>query len=62
MVLSLLGFDLVMSSDPHWVSTLFGAYTFVKAFYIGLGALDYPCRHRSPQSWEALPFEPFAFS
>jgi len=38
-VLSLIGFDLVMSMDPHWVSTLFGAYHFVKAFYVGLGAL-----------------------
>jgi hypothetical protein len=25
--------------DPHWISTLFGAYHFVKAFFIGLGAL-----------------------
>ena len=39
LVLSLIGYDLVMSMDPHWVSTLFGAYTFIKAFYIGLGAL-----------------------
>lgn len=39
IVLSLLGFDLVMSMDPHWYSTLFGAYTFVKAFYIGLGGI-----------------------
>ena len=39
LVLSLIGFDLVMSMDPHWYSTLFGAYTFVKAFYIGLGGL-----------------------
>jgi Ni/Fe-hydrogenase subunit HybB-like protein len=39
LVLSLLGYDLVMSADPHWVSTLFGAYTFVKAFYVGLGGL-----------------------
>ncbi len=39
LVLSLIGFDLVMSMDPHWISTLFGAYAFVKAFYIGLGAL-----------------------
>jgi hypothetical protein len=39
LVLSLTGFDLVMSMDPHWVSTLFGAYHFVKAFYVGLGAL-----------------------
>lgn len=39
VVLSLIGFDLIMSMDPHWISTLFGAYNFVKAFYIGLGAL-----------------------
>ena len=39
LVLSLIGYDLVMSLDPHWISTLFGAYTFVKAFYIGLGGL-----------------------
>ena len=38
-VLSLLASDLVMSMDPHWISTLFGAYSFVKAFYIGLGGL-----------------------
>ena len=39
LVLSLLGFDLVMAVDPHWYSTLFGAYTFVKAIYVGLGGL-----------------------
>jgi hypothetical protein len=39
LVLSLLGYDLVMSLDPHWYSTLFGAYTFIKAFYVGLGGL-----------------------
>ncbi len=39
LVLSLIGFDLVMSMDPHWISTLFGGYSFVKAFYVGLGAL-----------------------
>ncbi|MCF8069276.1 MAG: hypothetical protein K9L30_11885 [Desulfobacterales bacterium] len=39
LVLTLIGFDLVMSMDPHWFSTLFGAYIFVKAFYIGLGGL-----------------------
>ncbi len=30
---SLVGFDLVMSLDPHWYSTLFGWYFFVGAFY-----------------------------
>jgi hypothetical protein len=39
LILSLIGYDLVMSADPHWYSTLFGAYTFVKAFYVGLGGL-----------------------
>lgn len=39
LILSLLGYDLVMSADPHWYSTLFGAYTFVKAFYVGIGGL-----------------------
>lgn len=38
-VVSLISFDLVMSMDPHWISTLFGAYAFIKAFYIGLGGL-----------------------
>ena len=39
LVLSLVGYDLVMATDPHWYSTLFGAYSFVKAVYIGFGAL-----------------------
>lgn len=38
-VLSLLGYDLVMAADPHWYSTLFGAYSFVKSIYVGFGAL-----------------------
>ncbi len=39
LVLSLLGYDLVMAADPHWYSTLFGAYSFVKAIYVGFGGL-----------------------
>ena len=38
-VLSLLGYDLVMSADPHWYSTLFGAYSFIKSVYVGFGAV-----------------------
>jgi hypothetical protein len=38
-VLSLLGFDLVMSLDPHWYSTLFGGYYFIGSFYSALAAL-----------------------
>ncbi len=36
---SLIGFDLVMSLDPHWYSTLFGWYFFVGAFYAALAFL-----------------------
>jgi TRAP-type C4-dicarboxylate transport system permease small subunit len=39
LVLSLLGYDLVMALDPHWYSTLFGAYSFVKSIYVGFGGL-----------------------
>lgn len=39
VVLTLLSFDLVMSMDPHWISTLFGGYFFIKAFYIGLAGV-----------------------
>jgi hypothetical protein len=39
LVLSLLSFDLVMSLDPHWYSTLFGGYFFVGSFYSALAAL-----------------------
>jgi hypothetical protein len=38
-VLTLLAFDLIMSMEPPWYSTLFGAYAFAKAFYLGLLAL-----------------------
>jgi hypothetical protein len=39
VVLSLIAFDLIMSLDPHWLSTLFGAYYFVGSFYTALAAL-----------------------
>ena len=39
LVLSLLAFDLIMSLDPHWYSTLFGAYYFMSSFYMSLAAL-----------------------
>ena len=39
VILSLIGYDLVMAAEPHWYSTLFGAYTFIKAIYVGFGAL-----------------------
>ncbi len=39
VILSLIGYDLVMALDPHWYSTLFGAYNFIKAIYVGLGGI-----------------------
>lgn len=39
VVFSLLAFDLVMALDPHWISTLFGAYFCVGNLYAGLGLL-----------------------
>jgi hypothetical protein len=36
---SLIGFDLIMSLDPAWYSTLFGWYFFVSAFYSALAVL-----------------------
>ena len=39
LVLSLLAFDLIMSLDPHWYSTLFGAYYFMGSFYSALAAI-----------------------
>ena len=38
-VLSLMGFDLVMSLDAHWYSTLLGGYFFIGSFYTGVAAL-----------------------
>ena len=38
-VLSLVAFDLIMSLDPDWYSTLFGGYYFVGSFYSGIVAL-----------------------
>lgn len=61
LVLSLIGFDLVMSMDPHWISTLFGGYTFVKAFYLGLGALIILAAITRIKKGEASGLEPSHF-
>jgi hypothetical protein len=39
LVMSLVAFDLIMSLDPHWYSTLFGAYYFIGSFYAGLAGI-----------------------
>jgi hypothetical protein len=36
VVFSLLGFDLVMSLDPRWKSSLLGGYFFISSLYIGV--------------------------
>jgi len=61
LVLSLIGFDLVMSMDPHWISTLFGAYHFVKAFYVGLGALIILAAITQARQGAASPLTPSHF-
>lgn len=38
VLLTLVGFDLVMSLSPEWKSTLFGAYYFIGAFYMGIAS------------------------
>ena len=35
------GFDLVMSLDPHWFSTMFGVYFFAGAFLAGIAATTF---------------------
>ncbi len=39
LVFSLLAGDLIMSLDPHWYSSLFGAYNFMISLYMGVAAL-----------------------
>ncbi len=38
LVISLIGFDLVMALDPHWYSTLFGGYFFISGMYAACAA------------------------
>jgi len=39
VVFSLIAFDLIMSLDPRWYSTLFGAYFFMSNLYLGFAVL-----------------------
>lgn len=39
LVYSFVGFDLIMSLDPHWFSTLFGAYFFITCIYMGMATV-----------------------
>jgi hypothetical protein len=60
-VLSILAFDLVMSAEPQWISTLFGPYAFVKAFYLGLGGVIITAAIIHLSRGEASPFNPSHF-
>ncbi len=40
LVYSIWAFDVLMSLDPHWVSTLFGAFVFMSTLYTGLAAMS----------------------
>ncbi|MFQ5789123.1 MAG: hypothetical protein ACE5JI_01480 [Acidobacteriota bacterium] len=39
LIYSLVSFDFVMSLDPYWYSTLFGAYYFTTNLYMGLAGI-----------------------
>ena len=41
LVLSLWGFDLIMSLDPVWYSGLLGGYYVVSSLYVGFGLVTY---------------------
>jgi len=41
IVLSLWGFDLIMSLDPRWYSGLFGGYYVVTSMYTGFGLVTF---------------------
>src|SRR5262247_464393 len=41
VVLSLWGFDLIMSLDPVWYSGLLGGYYVVSTLYVGFGLVTY---------------------
>jgi hypothetical protein len=48
---SLLGFDLIMSLEPEWYSTLFGAWYFIGHIFTGLALLllvSIPLRKQKP--------------
>jgi glycopeptide antibiotics resistance protein len=38
-------FDVLMSLDPHWVSTLFGAFIFMSTLYTGLAGMSLVAIH-----------------
>ena len=53
LVYTIWAFDVLMSLDPHWVSTLFGAFIFMSTLYTGLAAMSLLTIHtRKPLGME----------
>jgi hypothetical protein len=53
VVYTVWAFDILMSLDPHWVSTLFGAFIFMSTLYTGLAAMSLLTLHtRKPLGLE----------
>lgn len=53
LVYTIWAFDVLMSLDPHWVSTLFGAFIFMSTLYTGLAAMSLLTLHtRKPLGME----------
>ena len=40
IVYTMWAFDVLMALDPHWVSTLFGAFIFMSTLYTGLAVIS----------------------
>jgi hypothetical protein len=40
IVYTIWAFDVLMALDPHWVSTLFGAFIFMSTLYTGLAVIS----------------------
>jgi hypothetical protein len=40
IVYTIWAFDVLMALDPHWVSTLFGAFIFMSTLYTGLAGIS----------------------
>ena len=55
IVVSLWGFDLVMSIDPKWYSGLFGGYFVVSALYTGFALLSILTIRANAQGETAVP-------
>jgi hypothetical protein len=54
IVMSLIGFDMVMALDPHWYSALFGVYFFVGGLYAAVATWTLVVLINRPREKRAL--------